>query len=56
MTKSPIRIAVLHFSHETVTLVEPTEPFLGTVRLDALKYDNVVLRQFYPFGSPKFPA
>jgi microcystin degradation protein MlrC len=41
---------------KTILLVEPTEPFLGTVRLDALKYDNVVLQQFYPFGSPKFPA
>lgn len=35
----------------TILLVEPTEPFLGTVRLDALKYENVDLRQFYPFKS-----
>jgi microcystin degradation protein MlrC len=38
----------------TILLVEPTEPFLGTVRLDALDYRNVDLARFYPFGSPKF--
>jgi microcystin degradation protein MlrC len=41
---------------KTILLVEPTEPFLGTVRLDALKYENVALQQFYPFGGPKFPT
>jgi hypothetical protein len=41
---------------KTILLVEPTEPFLGTVRLDALKYDNVDLRRFYPYGNPVFPA
>lgn len=34
----------------TILLVEPTEPFLGTVRLDALRYDNLDLQRFYPFG------
>jgi microcystin degradation protein MlrC len=38
----------------TILLVEPTEPFLGTVRLDALNYDNVALNRFYPFGNPDF--
>jgi microcystin degradation protein MlrC len=38
----------------TILLVEPTEPFLGTVRLDALKYENVALEKFYPFGTPSF--
>jgi microcystin degradation protein MlrC len=38
----------------TILLVEPTEPFLGTVRLDALDYRNVDLAHFYPFGSPEF--
>jgi microcystin degradation protein MlrC len=38
----------------TILLVEPTEPFLGTVRLDALNYDNVELSRFYPFGNPDF--
>ena len=28
----------------TILLVEPTEPFLGTVRLDGLAYGNVDLR------------
>ncbi len=41
---------------KTILLVEPTEPFLGTVRLDALKYDNVDLQRFYPYGNPVFPA
>ena len=27
------------------------EPFLGTVRLDALPYRNVDLKQFYPYGE-----
>ncbi len=37
---------------KTILLVEPTEPFLGTVRLDALKYENVELKNFYPYASP----
>ena len=39
---------------KTILLVEPTEPFLGTMRLDALNYQNVELRNFYPFGNPDF--
>jgi microcystin degradation protein MlrC len=38
-----------------ILLVEPPEPFLGTVRLDALPYRNVDLKQFYPYGDPEFP-
>ena len=41
---------------KTILLVEPTEPFLGTVRLDKLPYENVDLKQFYPYGDPAFPA
>jgi microcystin degradation protein MlrC len=40
----------------TILLVEPSEPFLGTVRLDGLPYENVDLKQFYPYGNPVFPA
>ncbi len=40
----------------TILLVEPTEPFLGTVRLDKLRYENVDLRQYYPYGNPAFPG
>jgi hypothetical protein len=40
----------------TILLVEPSEPFLGTTRLDALPYRNVDLTQFYPYGNPAFPA
>ena len=35
---------------KTILLVEPTEPFLGTVRLDALRYESIDLTKFYPFG------
>ena len=41
---------------KTILLVEPPEPFLGTVRLDGLPYENVDLKQFYPYGNPVFPA
>jgi len=37
---------------KTILLVEPTEPFLGTVRLDALKYSTVDLKHYYPYGNP----
>ena len=40
---------------KTILLVEPSEPFLGTVHLDALPYENVDLTQFYPYGNPTFP-
>lgn len=39
----------------TILLVEPVEPFLGTVRLDGLPYKNVDLAKFYPYGDVKFP-
>ncbi len=39
----------------TILLVEPVEPFLGTVRLDGLPYKNVDLKKFYPYGDVKFP-
>jgi microcystin degradation protein MlrC len=40
---------------KTILLVEPTEPFLGTVRLDKLPYENFDLKQYYPYGNPAFP-
>ena len=40
---------------KTILLVEPIEPFLGTVRLDGLPYRNVDLKKFYPYGEPVFP-
>ena len=39
----------------TILLVEPIEPFLGTVRLDALPYENVDVKSFYPYGDVSFP-
>jgi len=39
---------------KTILLVEPSEPFLGTVRLDALPYENVELKRYYPYGDPAF--
>jgi microcystin degradation protein MlrC len=41
---------------KTILLVEPPEPFLGTVHLDALPYENVNLKRFYPYGEPAFPG
>jgi microcystin degradation protein MlrC len=40
---------------KTILLVEPEQPFLGTVRLDALPYKNVDVRKFYPYGDVSFP-
>ena len=37
---------------KTILLVEPAEPFLGTVRLDGLSYENVDLAAYYPYGDP----
>jgi microcystin degradation protein MlrC len=41
---------------KTILLVEPAEPYLGTVRLDRLPYENVELKRYYPYGNPAFPA
>jgi len=40
---------------KTILLVEPEQPFLGTVRLDALPYKNVDVKKFYPYGDVSFP-
>ena len=40
----------------TILLVEPDQPYLGTVHLDALPYRNVDLTQYYPYGEPNYPA
>jgi microcystin degradation protein MlrC len=40
---------------KTILLVEPDQPFLGTVRLDALPYRHIDLKAFYPYGNPVFP-
>ena len=39
----------------TILLVEPEQPFLGTVRLEALPYKNIDVKQFYPYGEVDFP-
>jgi microcystin degradation protein MlrC len=41
---------------KTILLVEPEQPFLGTVHLDALPYENVDLRKYYPYGEPGAPT
>jgi microcystin degradation protein MlrC len=41
---------------KTILLVEPVEPFLGTIRLDKLPYKNVDLMHYYPYGNPDFPG
>lgn len=40
----------------TILLVEPPQPFLGTVSLEALPYENLTLTDYYPYGDPSFPA
>ncbi|KAA2214281.1 M81 family metallopeptidase [Teichococcus oryzae] len=37
-----------------ILLVEPDQPFLGTVRLDGLRYEHVTLGNYYPHGNPAF--
>ncbi|WP_137126186.1 M81 family metallopeptidase [Roseomonas sp. HF4] len=39
----------------TILLVEPEEPFLGTVRLEALPYEHLRIGDFYPYGGPANP-
>ena len=39
----------------TILLVEPPQPFLGTVHLQALPYENLRLTDYYPYGDPNFP-
>src|ERR1700692_2844270 len=41
---------------KTILLVEPTEPFLGTVPLDKPPYENVDLGRYFPYGNSAFPA
>jgi microcystin degradation protein MlrC len=36
---------------KTILLVEPEQPFLGTVHLEALPYKYLDLKKFYPFGT-----
>ena len=34
----------------TILLVEPPEPFMGTIGLRALKFENITLSNYYPYG------
>jgi hypothetical protein len=38
---------------KTILVVEPEQPFLGTVRLEALHYRTVDISTFYPYGDPR---
>lgn len=38
---------------KTILLVEPPGPFLGTVHLEALPYQNIKLETFYPFSEKR---
>ena len=38
-----------------IFLVEPPQPFLGTIRLEGLPYQHLRLTDFYPYGSPAIP-
>ena len=37
---------------KTIIIVDAPGPFVGTIRLDALPYENVNLSDFYPYGTP----
>lgn len=37
---------------ETIIIVDAPGPYVGTVRLDALPYENVELKNYYPYGTP----
>ena len=37
---------------KTIIIVDAPEPHVGTVRLDALTYENVTLTDHYPYGTP----
>jgi microcystin degradation protein MlrC len=37
---------------ETIIIVDAPGPFVGTVHLDALPYENVTLTDYYPYGTP----
>jgi len=37
-----------------VILVEPEQPFLGTTRLDALRYEHLKIEEYYPYGCDAF--
>ncbi|AOO80160.1 M81 family metallopeptidase [Bosea vaviloviae] len=39
----------------TLLLVEPPQPFMGTVHLQALPYEHLTLMDYYPYGNPSFP-
>jgi len=41
---------------KTILLVEPDQPFLGTIHLDSLPYEHVDLKRYYPYGEPDFPG
>jgi microcystin degradation protein MlrC len=36
---------------KTILLVEPDQPFVGTVRLEALNYKYLNLKKFYPYAT-----
>ena len=36
---------------KTILLVEPEQPFLGTIRIDALPYKYLDVNNFYPYGK-----
>lgn len=41
---------------KNILLVEPDQPFVGTVRLEALDYKHLKIENFYPFGkNVKYP-
>ena len=38
---------------KTIVVVDAPGPFIGTVHLDALPYENIELTDYYPWGTPR---
>lgn len=36
----------------TIILMDAPEPYVGTIHLDALPYENITLTDYYPYGTP----
>lgn len=37
---------------KTIIIVDAPGPYVGTIHLDALQYENVTLSDYYPYGTP----
>jgi microcystin degradation protein MlrC len=40
---------------KTILIAEPPGGGLGTVHLDQLPYEHLILKNYYPYGNPQYP-